>query len=194
MKKKIAVLAVLVICLAVPGTLACFSGTGIARNVITAGSVRIRLKENARLDDGTLVPYEQPGKVLPGQRISKIVTVANVGSSAAYVRLLVDREITLQGHRQADPSMMELELNTACWTEKDGAYYYNTPLAPGEETEPLFTAVTFSGDMDELYQQANAAIHVAAQATQTANNGDDALHAAGWPMDGERDGSQWQED
>ena len=48
-------------------------------------------------------------------------------------------------------------------------------------TEPIFTAVTFKSDMGNEYQNATATVDIAAQAVQSANNGKNALEAAGWP-------------
>lgn len=76
---------------------------------------------------------------------------------------------------------MELALNTTDWTERDGYYYYNKALKPGEVTVPIFTAVTFNAAMGNEYQNAAATVDVFAQAVQTANNGDTVLNAQGWP-------------
>ncbi len=185
MKKKIAVLAVLAICIAAAasGTLAYFTASDTARNVITAGSVKIQLNEMSRLETGELVPFENQSGVMPGQQISKIVTVENAGDHAVFVRLVLRTGISLDQDQQeqADSALINLDLNTADWTQKDGVFYYNRPLAPGEETEPLFTTVTFSKDMGNVYQNSTAMIGVVAQAAQVANNGNSALTAAGWP-------------
>ena len=83
----------------------------------------------------------------------------------------------------ADLSLLVLDIDTTKWTEKDGWYYYNEMLQPGDTTPPLFTAVSFSENMPNLYQEATAKIDVKAQAVQAANNGDTVLEAAGWPAD-----------
>ena len=64
---------------------------------------------------------------------------------------------------------------------QNGFYYYNAPLAAGETTVPFFTKVVFAKDMDNKYQNCTTTVRIDAAATQTANNGADALHAAGWP-------------
>ena len=80
-----------------------------------------------------------------------------------------------------DASLVELACNTADWTEKDGYYYYNKVLKPGEVTAPVCTAVSFHADMSNAYQNATATIDIFAQATQSANNGNTAMDAQGWP-------------
>lgn len=185
MKKMIAVLATSAICIAIAatGTLSYFTASGTARNVITSGSVEIQLNETSRLENGELVPFEDQHGIMPGRQVSKIVTVANTGDNATYVRLQLNADISLcnDQHEEVDTSLINLDLNTTDWTQKDGMFYYNNPLAPGEETKPLFTTVTFSKDMGNMYQNSTAAINVVAQATQVAHNGDSALTAAGWP-------------
>lgn len=94
---------------------------------------------------------------------------------------LSPEESSWQVRGGANPELVELTLNEADWTEKDGFYYYKEALKPGEVTEPIFTAVTFKSDMGNEYQNATATVDIAAQAVQSANNGENALEAAGWP-------------
>ena len=188
MKKRLAVIA-MALCLAVAGaamgTVAYFTAQETAHNVITTGGVSISLEEWASLpDDGTdPVPFEDVEGVLPGTAVGKVVQVSNTGASEAWVRIQVEKTIVLDESRagEIDPSLISLDINTAAWTEQDGYYYYNKPLASGETTEPLFTQVSFDKEMGNLYQNCTAQVDVSAQAVQTANNGAAALEAAGWP-------------
>lgn len=184
MKKKLFVIAVLVICLATAayGTSAYFTYNQTATNVITSGSIKLELQEWSDTGNG-LVPFVDIEGVLPGAKVSKIVQVKNVGGQAAWIRVSADRAIHLaEGvSGDVDISLISCDLNTAFWTEKDGFYYYNTALQPNETTEPLFTEIVFSKAMGNMYQNSKAVIDVTAQATQVANNGTCALNAAGWP-------------
>lgn len=186
MKKRIFVCALIAICLAVAsyGTVAFFTHEETATNVITMGNVKIELQELALPSDGKdAVPFRDVIDVLPGTDVSKIVQVKNVGAKPAWIRISVDSVINLAEGIQgtADPALITYDFNTSHWTEKDGYFYYNQALAPGETTVPLFTEVQFSPAMGNLYQQSTASVIVTAQATQTQNNGDSALTAAGWP-------------
>lgn len=187
MKKKIVVIALIVALVAVlaVGTAAYFTAEDTATNVIISGSVSIKLHEMAKTDDGELKPFENGQGVMPGSVVSKIVTVENTGSGTAWVRISVEKSIELAEGREGetDLGLISFDLNTESWTKQDGYYYYNNALAAGEETAPLFTAVTFSAGMGNLYQGSTALVSVHAQATQTANNGDSALTAAGWPAE-----------
>ena len=188
MKKwKIAALCTVLACLSIvaSGTLAYFTASETAHNVITSGGVDIQLIEQSRNEDGSLVPWENVDGVMPGAEISKIVTVENTGASDAWVRVSVTKSITLARGVQGTPdlSLVVLDINPTDWTEQDGYYYYNDPLAPGETTPPLFTIVTFDPKMGNEYQGSTAHIDVKADAVQVANNGETVLDALGWPKE-----------
>ena len=174
--------ALLVLCLgfAINGSLAYFTGQKIAHNVITSGNIDIELVEMAKVGD-ELVPFEDVDGMMPGSAASKIVYVTNTGANDAYVRIKLDMVVELAREGEADLSLINLDLNTTAWTEKDGYYYYNKLLAPNASTEPLFTEVTFDKQMGNVFQGSTVSIDVYAQATQVANNGATALDAKGWP-------------
>lgn len=186
MKKKVLICTLLAICLSVAayGTTAFFSYEDTATNVIVAGDVKIRLQEwSVPEDGGAPVPFEDVTDVMPGTKVSKIVEVKNTGKNAAWIRIAVAKSILLaEGVTgEADLSLVTLDLNKDHWTEKDGYYYYHTALAPGETTEPLFTAVAFAREMGNMYQYSKAVVTVQAQATQVVHNGLSVFEAAGWP-------------
>ena len=172
MKRKLLILSVLAICLATlaAGTLAYFTAEDTAHNVITSGGVEIAVQEWA--DKEKTAPFEDLTGVMPNTTVTKIAEVKNTGA---------EKNIKLQGEGTPDTSLVELTRNTADWTEKDGYFYYNAALKPGEVTAPIFTAVTFKADMGNEYQNATATVDVFAQAVQTANNGATVMAAQGWP-------------
>ena len=190
MKKKIAIGAVLVMCLSmlIYSTIAYFNTADTARNVITAGDIKIELQETA-IRDGEEILFEQSQErfnVMPGQDVSKIVRVKNTGSNPAYIRVEVQKAIALAADAQGDVDLdlISLEFDSEKWIlGNDGFYYYDQPLAPGETTAALFRNVKFDTGMGNMYQGSTAPIKVSAQATQVKNNGDNALDAKGWPAD-----------
>ena len=190
MKKKIAIGAVLVLCLSmlIYSTIAYFNTADTARNVITAGDIKIELQETA-IRDGEEILFEQSQErfdVMPGQDVSKIVRVKNTGSNPAYIRVEVQKAIALAADAQGDVDLelVSLDFDSEKWTlRNDCYYYYNEPLAPGETTAALFRNVKFDTGMGNMYQGSTATIKVSAQATQVKNNGDNALDAKGWPAD-----------
>lgn len=186
MKRKILCLSVLAIMLALlaAGTLAYFTAEGRAQNVITTGSIKIAVIEKKLVDDEE-VEYTNPiENVMPGTEISKIVRIENNGTSNAWIRVKVDKAIKLAGEGEVNLDYVLLDFDTENWTEKDGYYYYNSPVAPGKSTEPLFNTVTFDPRMGNEYQNCTVNITVNAEAVQTANNipeDGNVTNVKGWP-------------
>lgn len=183
MKKKIAAVAVILslVSIAAMGTMAYFTDSAVAHNVITSGNIDIEVVEQQRKADGSLVDYpvDKDGNpvaisAMPGQSVSKIVTVKN-NDEPAYIRAkfevvaykLVDEEqipIDIKG------GVITVPTDTAWEKGKDGWYYYNAPVKKGGFTAPLFSEVQFSGPkMGNEYQGATVEINISAEAVQAAN-------------------------
>lgn len=182
-KKRIMLLAMIVCCAAIiaAGSLAFFTAEETNYNVITTAALDVDLKEET--DGGKPWPEEGLFGIEPGMDVTKIAYAENLGGVDAYVRILLDKTITPAEGITAELNFdhITLNINTADWTEKDGAYYYNKTLKPGEKTSPLFTKVHFGVALGNEYMDAKTMIKVTMQAVQAKNNGDSALTAAGWP-------------
>lgn len=185
MKKKLLYIAVIVICLSLitGGTYAYFTTSDTARNVITSGGINIEVVEQ-QLVNGKEQPWVNPEiPVMPSQSVSKIVTVRS-DEQAAWVRAKYTVTVLDSAGKQMDVPAAELKRvividpDITKWTEKDGWWYYDTAIAGGESTVPLFEEVTFSGpDMDNKYQGCKVVIDVIAEAVQKVHNGDSAMEA-----------------
>lgn len=179
MKRKLLAGALIAVCLSIAayGTVAYFTAQDTAANTITAGNIEIGLLDSA--------PAQDDITVMPGTESDKTVQVENIGDHPAYIRVRLDKSIVLADgvEGETDPSLIGLDINIENWTEKDGYYYYNTVLEAGETTEPLFTKVSFSRDIDDVYQNSNATITAYAAAVQSENNGANVMEAAGWPAE-----------
>ena len=136
-KKKIISLC-LVVCLlatAIGGTLAYFTDTEAAKNVMTMGNVDIEQIEQERSPAGGLQPYTQNQTLLPmggyeweevkvnddsisvlADGLDKIVTVKNNGNSAAYVRTIV----ALEAGKSEDEAKSMWYKNLAVSDNSDG--------------------------------------------------------------------------
>lgn len=190
MKKKILYIAAILICLSIitSGTLAYYTASDTARNVITSGGVDIAIEEWQQTDGG-LVPYpkDKPIHVMPSVTVSKIVTVRN-NDAESFIRakltvtvLDADGEVMELTDAQRN-AVIHLTINSEDWTQKDGWWYYIEAIDTGDVTEPLLTAVSFDGpNMTNEYQNCTIEIDVNAQAVQRANNSDYVLDALGWP-------------
>ena len=197
MKRKIAALAVIVIALSLAayGTVAYFTATGTAHNVLTMGNIGIKLNDKTKVVENgetKLVEFttEYPDgmPVMPATEASKIVNVENTGSAPAWVRVRIEKTVE---HADApvtglDTKYVELNYDKANWVEGgDGFWYYGEPLKPGKTTPNLFDTVTFSKDMGNDYMNCKFNIIVSAQAVQADNNAigeeQSVLDVAGWP-------------
>ena len=186
MKKKnmvlVAALALLVGLVAY-GTVAYFSGEAHVTNVITTGDVNIALVEKDANGD----PWPEKGisGVMPGQSVVKEVQVDNVGTGEAWVRVMVDSQITAPNGTQLDTGVLSFDFDQDTWKAgQDGYYYYAVPLKAEEITPALFTQVTFSTAMDNDYQGCTVNVTVYAQAVQVKNNpapNGDVTQVVGWP-------------
>lgn len=177
-KKKIAVLAAIVCCLMLVagGTLAYFTAEETAFNVITTGNLEMTLIDVYDAEDGK--------NVVPDTEVSKVVSVKNDGDVSFWTRVKLDKIIEAAEGVEAElvfDEYISLDIDTENWTEKDGYYYYNHALKPGETAEDLFTTVFFAPEMGNEYMNADMEINVTAEAVQSRNNGERVLDAVGWP-------------
>lgn len=179
-KKRIIVIAA-ILCLAAiltTGTLAFFTAEETAFNVITTGTLSMDLVEETT--DGRPFPEEGVSGVAPGQVVDKVVYIKNTGDIEFYARIKLDMTAAASDGSALGVGPMILDIDTANWTEKDGFYYYNSAVRPGDETKPLFKTVTFDTAMGNEYMDARFEIDVVAQTVQSRNNGNNALEASGW--------------
>lgn len=159
-------------------TLAYFSDSGTAHNVITSGNVKITLQEWANEDKTE--KFENIDGVMPGMEVTKIAEVKNTGDNTAWIRVQIEK--SFEDMEEADPSLILLTIGEN-WTKGDDDwYYYSEKLEPGEVTKPIFEEVQFAERMSNEYQNKQANVTVNAQAVQTANNGETVADALGWPI------------
>ena len=194
MKRKLLLLSVMVICIAIAaaGTLAFFNGDATAHNVITTGKVGITVNEYSKYNPDERVKYEneQTG-IMPGTTVNKIVVVSGEdGTADAWVRVKFTKSIQLADGKQGevDLDLIRLNIDTSKWELKDGWYYYKEAVKANQEAAPALLSVQFDATMDNTYQGATATVDVLAQAVQCANNGTSAQTAGGWPVDGTKTG------
>lgn len=187
MKKKIAAVAVILslVSIAAMGTMAYFTDSAVAHNVIASGNIDIEVKEwkdTGKVDENNnpiWEKYENDILAMPGQTVSKIVTVKN-NDEPAYIRAkfevvaykLVDKEQSpiKDGVITVPTDVITVPTNTAWVKGEDGWYYYSARVEEDGVTAPLFSEVQFSGpNMGNEYQGATVKINISAEAVQAAN-------------------------
>ena len=207
MKKKIFTLAALAICatMLASGTLAYFTVKDKAHNVITSSKVGIELIEKTKDKNGAEVDFPKEGisGVMPGDSVSKIVSVKNNGEATAWIRVWVNTAISEPGDPISNPTIKNLPLtinvdgkeipvvtytvDNTKWTYEDGYYYFNKPVELGNSTDILFEEVHFAKEMGNEYQNCKVMIDISAEAVQYANNpipdGGDVTDVKGWPAE-----------
>ncbi len=103
-------------------------------NVLLAADTKIRIDEN----------FEPPQDPVPGSWFVKEPRIVNDSSVACYVRARICFS-SLEGESCCQP----LQLNEGWMRAADGYWYYDRLLAGGQATEPLFSRVTFRGDISQ---------------------------------------------
>jgi len=171
-KKRLLSIAVVLMGLAIlsMGTLAYFTDEATAHNIITSGDVNIELKEWA--DAEKTKPFEKVDGVMPGETVTKIVEVANIGTGDAWVRMKVTKEIQgpLNSAKEADELLTLVNIGDQ-WELQDGYYYYKEPLKAKATSQPLFEAVKLETSMNDRFQSSTVKIDVTAEAIQSDNMG-----------------------
>lgn len=195
----LALAALLCIC----GVLAYTVGTAPADNVISFGSVKVRVCEYALDGQGREVPFESdvrgeyPETKASSDGISRIVRLQNAGAQPEYVRARLSMKAVAPDGFSSDASN-NVVFNVhddpgAAWVDGgDGWYYYRGSTArggqlePGAATENLMESLRFTGDFHDAAHGGRYKLEIEAQAVQAKNqNTDDAaldvLDVAGWP-------------
>lgn len=192
MKKRVTVLAALVILLAIlaDNTAAYDSGKTTAHNIITSGVVDITVVEQRRQGDTLVTDTRREIPVMPATEVSRVVTVHNAGAKS-FIRARVEiifkdaegKKMELTAAQLSQ--LVTLNLNASDWIRKEGDdlwLYYKAAVDTSDSTEPLFTTVSFAGEaMGNEYQGSKLEMTVFAQAVQADHNESDVLAAVGWP-------------
>ena len=175
-------LTAIVLTLLTQGTLAYFTTVGRAANVVTSGNIKMVIHETT--DQGTEFPAEGV-YIIPGDVVSKVVTVENVCDHPFYLR--VKLVYGADSEELSPEDCLKLNIDTEHWTYQDGWYYYTGILEPGQETPHVFSHVEIvgsqitTGNIGQTLQ-----LTVLAQAVQSENNpiqNGDATTASGWPAE-----------
>ena len=175
----IALAAILVTVLTQP-TLAYYTTIGKATNVVTSGGIQLQIHEKTA--DGSDFPAEGV-YIIPGDIVSKQVTVENVCGHPFYLRVKLVSGSTNEALSAED--CLKMDIDTVNWTYLDGYYFYNHILQPAETTPSLFTQVEIVGSkVDQNHIGSTLSLTVNAYAVQSENNpAEHPWDASGWPAE-----------
>lgn len=160
-------------------SLAYYTVTGKASNVITTGNIRFIIHETT--DQGNAFP-EEGVYIIPGEIVSKKVNIESDCEHPFYLRVKVVYGVN-SSELSAD-DCFKLNISSENWQWHDGWYYYKEALAPGETTPDVFSKVEMIGNkIDNSYIGKTLSLTVVAQAVQSENNpveGGKTYEAFGW--------------
>ena len=182
MKKKVALTAAavaLVGTLAVGGTLAWFTDTETATNVVTTGNVDIAWfegdgnVEKKITDKYTGIQFGTETPVTPGQNLDKEARIKNEGKNAAYIRAKI---VFLDKDQKVieKPEYMRIAGTDIKWmpNASDGYYYYNKIVEPGEFTDKIMTDIEIATTANnQNFADKEITVRLDAEAIQSDNLG-----------------------
>lgn len=190
-KTFIAAVVVLLLLVTVWGSVAYYVTIETAHNVVSSGGVDIALFELVDENDENGNPkyFSDIHNAAPGETYSKIPYVENLDTGSAWLRNALKVTVTTSDgvvHEIDDWStILAIDIDEGNWTLNGGYYYYDTALAAGEKTEPMFHSVTIRDDLPAEYLSSTITLKIDAEAVQSANNGSSACEATGWGTGGE---------
>ena len=173
-------LCAIIMTMVIQPTHAYFSTVGSSVNVVTSGSIRMKIHKTT--DQGKEYPSEGI-YIMPGDVISQRVTVENDCEHPFYLRVKI-----VYGASSTEISAedcINLNINEKYWELHDGWYYYTGIVEPHMTTEYVFSQVEIIGSkVDTSYIGKALSMSVNAQAVQSENNpltNGKVYTASGWP-------------
>ena len=181
-KKTALILSIMCILALALGTAAYYTTSDTAVSTVKASNLEVKLVMLEDDGSGNQIPVNTNTTILPGETKSRIAKVTNVGKEPAWVR--VDALVNAPHGVENIEEFGYIELGNVDdkhWAHRDGYWYYDKALAPGETTESLFTEISFTDDITDNYKGKDLTVTVVAQGTQEKHNGSTAFDAQGWP-------------
>ena len=135
------------------------------RNQINTGAIRIELNEYSIVDGQEILYTDSESAVLPGQIISLIPRISNIGDSS-YVRAKIS--YTGEDNSAIRVSDNNIEGMTENWVKKGDYWYYRNVVNSGDSVD-FFKNVKIPTDLPNEYQGKTIQFNVVAEAIQADN-------------------------
>ena len=183
MKKRLFLSSLLLIGILGLGSIAYTVIEDRASSVITASNVKIQ----ANIVDEQGNEASNSLQVAPATRVTRMMSVTNIGDQPAWVRLQVrlvdikDTYIVQEKGLLLDNENIELTNQDTKWIYQDGYFYYTEILQPTQTSDALFSSIEFLSSMDNSYANSSIYIELEAQGVQSKHQGNSVLEAKGWP-------------
>ena len=119
-----------------------------AINNLTVGQTDVQIEED----------FEPPASLDPGNSFKKEVSIRNVGTGPAYVRVLVGYS------SNALKEALRIDFDDESWTSEDGESYryYLSALYPNDSTTPLFTKAEIVSTVEDNQQATDIFVYAEA--------------------------------
>lgn len=173
--KATGILGLLLIFLGISGAYAAFSDSVTVKNHITTGDINISLKEYQKRN-GKETSYKNPVEVLPGNFISKIPRITNLGMPC-WIRA----KISFQNNMETEEGFEEKHIEgiSRDWKKRGEYYYYTKTLNTGDSVD-FFTGVSVPSFWAEEHSGQKLQIGIQADAIQAANFQPDFQEMSPW--------------
>lgn len=130
-------------------------------NTIETGDISISLEEFELDERGNPVPYADGKRILPNERLSKLVRITNE-AEPAWIRAKAEFIADTGMEGAEEPVLGGI---SDSWVQRGGYYYYTEPVETGESVS-FFEEVIIPAEWDERYAAEKFSIDVTAQAIQ----------------------------
>ena len=165
-KKLVVVIAsiMMILTIAIGGTLAYFTDAAEKDNVFTVGNVDITLEEPNWEGEGS----EDAPEAYPGEALKKDPIVTNVGNNPCFVRIQVEGLDCLEpaGMITYRTDYVDGKLGDNWVLHTDGYFYYSKVMAKGDETDALFDQIVMPADLENGNGETEFHVVVKAEAVQ----------------------------
>lgn len=149
-------------------------------NILSSGKITARIVNV--LSDGSDMPELIAG-IKANTSVDNIVYAKNTCLYPEYIRIKVTPVVNSDSYSDLTTTPISFSFNEEYWTYKDGYYYYNNILLPGENTANLYDSIIFGEEIDYRYSNATFQVNLELDAVQSSNNSESALTATGWNDD-----------
>ncbi len=192
-KRTVALLVILAALMGLAVSQAVLSMAGRIRtdNVITYGSLKMRLHETDKAGREVAISGGEALRLRSksgAQPVTRVITAENICDEAMYLRMRLSIGGTSADGKTfmlSDEEVQYAANETGGWEAGgDGWYYYHAVLAPGGVTAPLLAEDKLVFDTDVIartHPNEALSLSVDVQAVQSKHNGPDARSAQGWP-------------
>lgn len=181
----ITLLSLVIVLFVVTSTVAYITRSTVANNVITFGSLKMKLLQTTLNENNEEIEVDnnEDINITHKSELSRIVKIENLGKHDFYARISLNMVGTDSNNNEFDANeYVTYDVNTNDWIYKNGWYYYKKIVKQNELTSNLITNIEFNiNEITTKFPNGNFKLDIKAEVVQAENNADNVLDALGWP-------------